>query len=129
VDRFRKLLDDVGFQILGGEETVAPDGRGWTEYGNHDQSGHAKGLNLARRIRDSSLLGKSLRGGIMVVGGLNLGGSLDPLHNAVDTVDVPVEKGASIVLLPMSARKQLFDVSDDMVTKVNIPLYGMLARA
>jgi ATP-dependent Lon protease len=72
----------------------------------------------------SALLGKSLRGGLVVVGGLNLGGSLDPLHNAVDTVELAVEKGASIVLMPVSARKQLIDLSDDMATKVNILFYG-----
>ena len=72
----------------------------------------------------SALLGKSLRGGLVVVGGLNLGGSLDPLHNAVDTIELAVEKGASIVLMPVSSRKQLFELSDDMATKVNILFYG-----
>ncbi len=52
MDRFRKLLDEIGFQILGGGETGKPDGRGWTESGNLDQSGHAEGLNLARRVRE-----------------------------------------------------------------------------
>ncbi len=72
----------------------------------------------------SALLGKSLRGGLVVVGGLNLGGSIDPLHNALDVVEVAVEKGASIVLMPVSSRKQLFDLSDDMATKVNVLFYG-----
>jgi ATP-dependent Lon protease len=72
----------------------------------------------------SALLGKSLRGGLAVVGGLNLGGSLDPLHNAIDVVELAVEKGASIVLMPVSSRKQLFDLSDDMATKVNVLFYG-----
>ena len=67
---------------------------------------------------------KSLRGGLVVVGGLNLGGSIDPLHNAIDVVELAVEKGASIVLMPVSARKQLFDLSDDMATKVNVLFYG-----
>jgi ATP-dependent Lon protease len=71
-----------------------------------------------------ALLGKSLRGGLVVVGGLNLGGSLDPLHNAIDVVELAVEKGASIVLMPVSSRKQLFDLSDDMATKVNVLFYG-----
>ena len=53
-----------------------------------------------------------------MVGGLNLGGSIDPLHNAIDVVELAVEKGASVVLMPVSARKQLFDLSDDMATKV-----------
>ncbi len=71
-----------------------------------------------------ALLGKSLRGGLVVVGGLNLGGSIDPLHNAIDVVELAVEKGASVVLMPVSARKQLFDLSDDMATKVNVLFYG-----
>jgi len=52
VDRFRKLLDEGGFHVLGGGETGRPDGRGWTESGNLDQSGHQEGLNLARRVRE-----------------------------------------------------------------------------
>ena len=68
----------------------------------------------------SALISKSLRGGLVVVGGLNLGGSVDPLHNAIEVVELAVEKGASVVLMPVSARKQLFDLSDDMATKVNV---------
>ena len=71
-----------------------------------------------------ALLGKSLRGGLVVVGGINLGGSIDPLHNAIDVVELAVEKGASIVLMPVSSCKQLFDLSDDMATKVNVLFYG-----
>ena len=71
-----------------------------------------------------ALLGKSLRGGLVVVGGLNLGGSIDPLHNAIDVVELAVEKGASIVLMPVSSRKLLFDLSDDMATKVNVLFYS-----
>ena len=72
----------------------------------------------------SALLGKSLRGGLVVVGGINLGGSIDPLHNAIDVVELAVEKGASIVLMPVSSRKQLFDLSDDMATKFNTLFYS-----
>ena len=77
----------------------------------------------------STLINKSLRGGLVVVGGLNLGGSLDPLHNAIDVVELAVEKGASLVLMPVSARKQLFDLSDDMATKVNVLFYGDVREA
>jgi len=72
----------------------------------------------------SGLLEKSLRGGLIVVGVLNLGGSVDPLTNAVGAVELAIEKGASVVLMPVSARKQLFDLSDDMATKVNIQFYS-----
>ena len=72
----------------------------------------------------SSLIAKSLRGGLVVVGGMNLGGSIDPLHNAVDVVEHAVEKGASVVLMPVSSRKQLNDLSDDIATKVTVVYYN-----
>jgi hypothetical protein len=52
IDRFRKLLDEAGYQVLTGSETGNPSGRGWTESGSVDQSGHTEGLNLARRVRE-----------------------------------------------------------------------------
>ena len=72
----------------------------------------------------SALLGRSLRGGLVGGGGLNLGGSIDPLHNAIGVVELAVEKGASVALMPFSARKQLFDLSDDVATRVNVLFYG-----
>ena len=71
----------------------------------------------------SALIGKSLEGGQIVVGALNLGGSIDPLYNAVNVVELAIQKGASVVLIPVSARKQLFDLSDDMATRVNVLFY------
>ena len=76
-----------------------------------------------------ALIGKSLRGGLAVVGGLNLGGSIDLLPNALDVIELSVEKGASVVLMPVSARKQLFNLSDDMATKVNVLFYGDVREA
>jgi ATP-dependent Lon protease len=72
----------------------------------------------------SALLGKSLRGGLVVVGGLNLGGGLDPVHNAVTVAEVAIEKGAATLLIPISARKQLNDLSDEMATKISVLFYS-----
>jgi ATP-dependent Lon protease len=44
-------------------------------------------------------------------------------------VELAVEKGASVVLMPVSARKQLFELSDDMATKVNVLFYGDVREA
>lgn len=49
-DRFRKLLEEDGFQVLAGTEMGDPNGYAWTEYGNLDQTGHQEGIGLARRI-------------------------------------------------------------------------------
>ena len=50
IDRFRKLLEEQAYQVLGGDETGDAGGRGWTESGNLDQTGHQEGINLARRV-------------------------------------------------------------------------------
>jgi ATP-dependent Lon protease len=42
----------------------------------------------------------------------------------VSIAEIAVEKGASSLLMPISCRKQLFDLSDDMATKVDIQYYS-----
>ncbi len=72
----------------------------------------------------STLLGKNIRGGLIITGGLNLGGSIEPVYNAVSIVELAVEKGATAILMPVTSRKQLYDLSDDMATKVDIQFYS-----
>ncbi len=72
----------------------------------------------------TALLKKSVRGGLITVGEINLGGSIEPVHNAVSIAEIAVEKGAVALLMPVSSRKQLFDLSDDMATKVDIQFYS-----
>ncbi|MEJ7711053.1 MAG: hypothetical protein WKF84_14610 [Pyrinomonadaceae bacterium] len=48
--RFRALMQDRGFQILGGTEVGDPAGTAWTEIGNLDTYGHEQGWKLARRV-------------------------------------------------------------------------------
>ena len=90
---------------------------------DNDRTGAALGLPVLLSLC-SGLLEKSIKGGLILVGALNLGGSVEPLPNAVGVVEVAVEKGASVVLMPVSARKQLFDLSDDMATRVNVQFYS-----
>jgi ATP-dependent Lon protease len=74
----------------------------------------------------SALLERSIKGGMVVVGQLNLGGSIDIIYNAVNLVELAVEKGATAILVPINARKQLNDLSDDMITKISILYYNDL---
>jgi len=67
---------------------------------------------------------KSLRGGLVVVGGLNLGGSIDTLHNAVDVVETGRGEGSRRRADALSARKQLFGPDRRHGTKVNVLFYG-----
>jgi len=72
----------------------------------------------------TALLKKSVRGGLIIVGEINLGGSIEPIYNAVTIVEIAVEKGATALLMPVTCRKQLFDLSDDMATKIDIQFYS-----
>jgi ATP-dependent Lon protease len=95
-----------------------------------DASKNGSSLSLGALVAMcSALLQKSVKGGLVVVGALNLGGSIDAIYNAVSVAEVAVEKGATILLMPVSARKQLFDLSDDMATKVNILFYSDVREA
>jgi len=72
----------------------------------------------------TSLLKKSVRGGLIIVGEIALGGSIEPVHNPVGMAEIAVEKGATALLMPVSCRRQLFDLSDDMATKIDIQFYS-----
>lgn len=77
----------------------------------------------------SALLEKSLKGGLVVVGGLNLGGGIDPVHHAVSIAELAIEKSASTLLIPISARRQLYDLSDEMAMRLNVLFYGDVREA
>jgi ATP-dependent Lon protease len=72
----------------------------------------------------TALLKKSVRGGLIIVGEINLGGSIESIHNPVTIAEIAVEKGASALLMPVACRRQLIDLSDDMATKIDIQFYS-----
>ncbi|HRZ83607.1 MAG TPA: BREX system Lon protease-like protein BrxL, partial [Candidatus Hydrogenedentes bacterium] len=76
-----------------------------------------------------SLLGRNTRGGTIVVGELNLGGSVEMLPNAVRIAELAVDKQAQTLLMPVAARRQLNDLPDDLWTKINIEFYKDTADA
>jgi ATP-dependent Lon protease len=57
-------------------------------------------------------------------GVINLGGSIEPVHNPVTIAEIAIEKGATALLMPVACRRQLFDLSDDMATKIDIQFYS-----
>ena len=71
----------------------------------------------------SSLLQKSLKGGMVITGGLNLGGSIETVFNPVSAVEIAIEKGAGSILMPVSSRRQLNDLPDDLAAKITIHYY------
>ena len=88
-----------------------------------DRSGAGLGLAVLVALC-SGRLERSIKGGLIVVGALNLGGSVELIPNPVAIAELAVEKGAVTLLMPISSRKQLFNLSDEMATKVSIEFYA-----
>lgn len=89
-----------------------------------DNSRNGKGLSLAVLISlCSALLKRSVKGGLVIVGSLNLGGSIDSVFNAVNVAELAIDKGATELLVPVACRKQLFNLPDDLATKITIQFF------
>jgi len=86
------------------------------------RSGSAVGVGVLLALC-SSLLQKSIKGGLAVTGGLNLGGSIETIFNPVAVVENAIEKGAASILMPISSRRQLNDLSDDLAAKITVHYY------
>jgi ATP-dependent Lon protease len=71
----------------------------------------------------SALLGRPVRGGLVVVGGLNLGGSVERIHNPIDVVELARERAAATVLMPVACRRSLVDLSDEVAARVQVVFY------
>lgn len=71
----------------------------------------------------SALLGKSLKGGLVSVGALNLAGGIDPVHNAVSMAERAIERGGNTLLVPISARRDPYELSNEMATKISVLFY------
>jgi ATP-dependent Lon protease len=93
-----------------------------------DKSGAGLGLPVLVALC-GSLLGKNTRGGMIVVGALNLGGSIDMIPNPVAIAELAVDKQAQTLLMPVAARRQLNDLPDEMWTRVSIEFYKDAADA
>jgi len=95
-----------------------------------DNDRNGGGLGLAVLISlVGSLLQKNTQGGTIVVGSLNLGGSIDMVPNAVGLVEMAADKQAQRILMPVAARRQLNDLPDELWTKISIEFYKDAADA
>ena len=87
-----------------------------------DKSGTGLGLPVLVALC-GSLLGRNTRGGTVVVGALNLGGSIEMIPNAVTIAELAIDKQAQTLLMPVAARRQLNELPDELWTKVKIEFY------
>ena len=86
------------------------------------KSGSAVGVGVLLALC-SSLLQKSIKGGLAITGGLNLGGSIETIFNPVAVVEAAIDKGAASILMPISSRRQLNDLPDDLAARIIIHYY------
>jgi ATP-dependent Lon protease len=89
---------------------------------DNDRSGAGLGLPVMVALV-GGLLDRNTRGSTIVVGSLNLGGSVEMIPNAVAIAELAVEKQAKVLLMPVSARRGLNDLPDDLWTKISIEFY------
>lgn len=88
-----------------------------------DKSGAGLGVPVLLALV-GALLGRNTKGGTIVVGPLNLGGSVEMLPNAVAIAELAVDKRATTLLMPVSARRALNDLPDELWTKISIEFYS-----
>jgi len=88
-----------------------------------DRGGAGLGLPVLVALT-GALLERNTKGGLIVVGALNLGGSVELISNAVAIAEIAIEKQAATLLMPISSRRQLFDLPDELATKINTEFYG-----
>jgi ATP-dependent Lon protease len=93
-----------------------------------DRSGAGLGLPVLVALC-GALLGKNTRGGTILVGALNLGGSIDLIPNAVQIAELAIDKQAQTLLMPIAARRQLNDLPDELWTRISIEFYKDSADA
>jgi len=93
-----------------------------------DKSGAGLGLGVLAALC-GSLLGRSSKGGAIIAGPLNLGGSIENIPNAIRLAELAVDKQAQTLLLPVACRRQLNDLPDDLWTKLSIEFYKDSADA
>jgi ATP-dependent Lon protease len=93
-----------------------------------DKAGAGLGLPVVVAFC-GALLGRNTRGGTVVVGALNLGGSVEAVANAVRIAELAIDKQAQTLLMPVTARRQLNDLPDDMWTRISIEFYKDTADA
>ncbi len=87
-----------------------------------DKTGGGIGLPVLVALC-GSLLGKNTRGGTIIVGALNLGGSIEMIPNATRIAELAVDKQVQALLIPVAARRQLNDLPDDLWTRISIEFY------
>jgi ATP-dependent Lon protease len=90
---------------------------------DNDRTGTGLGMAVLVALA-GSLLERNTKGGLIIVGQLNLGGSVEIVPNPVAIAEIAAEKRAQTLLMPVNSRRQLMDLPDEIWTKVSIEFYA-----
>jgi ATP-dependent Lon protease len=72
----------------------------------------------------SGLLGKPVQSQMVVLGGMSLGGSIIPVANLAETLQVAFDAGAKRILIPMSSVGDIPSVPGELFAKFQISFYA-----
>lgn len=86
---------------------------------DNDRSGAGLGLPVMVALV-SGLLERHTRGSTIIVGSPNLGGTFEMIPNPIAIAELAVEKRAKTLLMPVSTRRGLNDLPDELATKIQI---------
>ncbi len=54
---------------------------------------------------------------------MSVGGTPEPVYNALDMAELAAEKGATAIVLPVSSGKQMNEMSDDLAARMTVIYY------
>ena len=116
-------LHAAGKALVGDRDTRAHQYTIQMQPRDNDKSGTGLGLPVLAALV-GGLLERKTRGAAIIVGPLNLGGSLERIPDPVEVAQLAVDKQATVLLMPVGARRELMNLPDDVWTKVNIEFYA-----
>jgi ATP-dependent Lon protease len=72
----------------------------------------------------SGVLGKPLQSQLVVLGSMSLGGSVIPVENLADSLQVAFDSGAKRILLPMASVRDIPTVPGELFAKFQTSFYA-----
>jgi len=72
----------------------------------------------------SSVLKKHIQSQMVVLGTMSLGGSIVPVQNLADTLQMSFDAGAKRILIPMASAKDIATVPAELFAKFQISFYA-----
>ena len=88
-------------------------------------TGPSDGMTLAGFVTFcSALMGKAVQSQMVVLGDMSLGGSIKPVENLAQTLQVAFDSGAKRILIPMSSVGDIASVPGELFAKFQTSFYA-----